>query len=243
MLKSFRYLLLATAFSVSSISFISAQNAFGYSNNSKPPREGITCRQLYEEIKLNDIVDYNAFEQAIIGQSKVDVPNKDIITLIDFSRPSDQDRLFVIDLKHRKLLFSSVVAHGKKSGDKYATSFSNANGSNKSSMGFFVTEETYKGRNGYSLRLNGLEKNINDNARERAIVIHGANYANPMIARSSGRLGRSLGCPAVPRELNKPIIDTIKDGTLIYIYTGDNKYLSKSSILSDYTYTQRYGIS
>lgn len=217
---------------------INAQNTF--SKAVTKPR--IDCKQLYKELRLQNILNYKAFEQAIVGQNKINIPNKDIITIIDFSRPSDQNRLFVIDLKHKKILYSSVVAHGKNSGDKYATSFSNINGSNKSSLGFFVTEDTYKGKNGYSLRLNGLEKDINDNARERAIVIHGANYANPVVAKSSGRLGRSLGCPALPRNLNKPIIDTIKDGTLIYIYAEDDKYLSRSTILSDYN-GNKIGIS
>lgn len=188
---------------------------------------------LYKEMKLGGIINYNIFKQAIEGYNKIDIPNKDILTVIDFSKPSTENRLFVLDLKNKELLFSSVVSHGKNSGDNYATSFSNKNGSYKSSLGFYVTEDTYKGRNGYSLRLNGLEKDINDNARERAIVIHGASYANPKNIAAGGRLGRSLGCPALPIDVSKPIIDTIKNGTLLYIYANDKNYLAKSTILSD----------
>lgn len=213
-----------------------------YPENNSYSGKAISCAQLYQEMNLQNVLNYKVFEQAIIGQARVNVPRKNIITIIDFSKPSDEDRLFVLDLKHRRILFSTVVAHGKNSGDKYATSFSNINGSNKSSIGFFVTDDTYKGRNGYSLRLNGLEEGINDNARERAIVIHGANYADPELAKTSGRLGRSLGCPALPKELNRPIIDAIKGGTLIYIYGKDQQYFSRSSILSDYN-ASRFGVS
>ena len=131
-------------------------------------------------------------------------------------------------MKNHKLLFSSLVAHGKNSGDKYATSFSNRNGSYMSSLGFYLTQETYQGSNGYSLRLNGLEEGINDNARQRAIVVHGASYANPSVIKS-GRLGRSFGCPALPQALARPIIDTIKGGSVMFIYAPI--YITQSEIL------------
>lgn len=182
------------------------------------------CRQLYVDMQLTDIVNYRAFEQAITGSKTIERPNKDILTLIDFSKPSTEERLYVLDLRHKKLLFSSVVAHGKNSGGNYATSFSNVNGSYQSSLGFYLTEHTYQGKNGYSLILNGLEKGINDRAKERAIVIHGAAYANPSIAASAGRLGRSFGCPALPEALNKPIINTIKNGTLLFIFANEQEH-------------------
>lgn len=182
------------------------------------------CRQLYVDMQLTDIVNYKAFEQAITGSKTIECPNKDILTLIDFSKPSTEERLYVLDLRHKKLLFSSVVAHGKNSGGNYATSFSNVNGSYQSSLGFYLTEHTYQGKNGYSLILNGLEKGINDRAKERAIVIHGAAYANPSIAASAGRLGRSFGCPALPEALNKPIINTIKNGTLLFIFANEQEH-------------------
>ena len=152
---------------------------------------------LYRSMRLEGVIKWKAFRQAVIGYYKIENRRKDILTLIDFSRPSTEKRLFVIDMKQRKLLFSSVVSHGKNSGDNYATSFSNEYGSYKSSLGFYLTESTYQGKNGYSLILNGLEKGINDRARERSIVMHGAAYADPSVAIRGGRLGRSFGCPAV----------------------------------------------
>lgn len=190
-------------------------------------------QQLYKEMQLENRIDFTAFERAYTGSKTIERPNKDILTLIDFTKPSTEERLYVLDLRHKKLLFSSHVAHGKNSGGNYATSFSNINGSYKSSLGFYVTENTYQGKNGYSLILNGLEKGINDKAKERAIVIHGADYANPSVAASSGRLGRSFGCPALPRALNKPIINTIKNGTLLFIYANNKEYLAQSDILSE----------
>ena len=132
------------------------------------------------------------------------------------------------------MLYSSVVSHGKNSGENYATSFSNEVGSYKSSLGFYLTGNTYQGKNGYSLLLDGLEKGINDRARERAIVVHGAAYANPSVCKS-GRLGRSFGCPAVPQKLSRPIIDAIKGGSVMYIYAGTPDYLAHSSVLKKTT--------
>lgn len=192
-----------------------------------------SSRQLYQEMQLEEIVNYDAFEQALAGYEMIEGRKKDILTLIDFSKPSTEERFYVLDMRHKKLLFTSLVSHGKNSGGKYATSFSNDNGSLKSSLGFFLTENTYQGRNGYSLILNGLEKGINDRAKERAIVIHGAAYSNPSVAASSGRLGRSFGCPALPQAVSKPIINTIKDGSLLFIYANNQNYLSYSPILSD----------
>lgn len=183
-------------------------------------------------MQLDNTVDYTAFEQAITGAQAIERRNKDIITLIDFTKPSTEERLYVLDIRHKRLLFSSLVSHGKNSGGNYATSFSNKVNSYKSSLGFFVTENTYQGKNGYSLVLNGLEKGINDRAKERAIVVHGADYCSPSVAASAGRLGRSFGCPALPQPLAKPIINTIKNGTLLYIYANDKDYLSQSTILS-----------
>lgn len=191
-----------------------------------------TCRQLYADMQLDRVVNYTAFEQALTGAQMVERRNQEIITLIDFTKPSTEERLYVLDVRHKKLLFSSLVSHGKNSGGNYATSFSNEVNSYKSSLGFFVTEHTYQGKNGYSLVLDGLEKGINDRAKERAIVVHGADYCSPSVAASTGRLGRSFGCPALPQSLARPIIDTIKDGTLLYIYANDKVYLSQSTILS-----------
>lgn len=206
---------------------------FSQMRSSEPVmREVSSCRQLYQEMQLEGIVNFTAFEQAIAGYNKIEEKSKEILTLVDFSKPSTEERFYVFDMRHKKLLFSSLVSHGKNSGGNYATSFSNENGSLKSSLGFFLTENTYQGKNGYSLVLNGLEKGINDRAKERAIVIHGAAYSNPSIIASSGRLGRSFGCPALPQAVSKPIINTIKGGSLLFIYANNQNYLAYSPILS-----------
>ena len=187
--------------------------------------------ELYTEMQLDSVIDYKAFKHILIGSTVVDALNKDIITLIDFTKPSTEERLYVLDIKNKKLLFSSHVSHGRNSGENYATSFSNQSGSFKSSLGFYLTESTYQGKNGYSLILNGLEEGINDKAKQRAIVIHGADYCNPSQLGRRGRLGRSLGCPALPNDVSKSIINTIKNGTLLYIYANDEHYFTHSTIL------------
>ena len=188
-------------------------------------------RMLYHEMALEGTIDYTVFERAIAGDNRMGSFDKNILTVIDFTKPSTEKRLFVIDLKLKKVLFISYVAHGRNSGEKYATSFSNREGSFKSSLGFYKTENTYYGKNGYSLVLDGLERGINDKAKERAIVIHGATYADPSTIRSCGRLGRSLGCPALPLAVSKKIIDTIKGGTLLYIHGDDKTYASRSTFI------------
>jgi len=188
--------------------------------------------KLYSEIQLDSVIDYELFEQAITGYNKIEDKKKEIITLIDYSRPSNEERLFVIDLKNKELLYKSLVAHGRNSGSLYATSFSNKNGSYKSSLGFFLTENTYQGKNGYSLVLDGLEKGINDMAKARAIVMHAASYSSNASIKSTGQLGRSLGCPALPKEVSKDIINLIKGGSLVYIYADDPNYFAESTIIS-----------
>ncbi len=205
---------------------------FTLTGNDPAETPATDCQQLYTDMNLDGKVSYRAFEQAVEGYNTVTVKKKNIITLIDFTKPSTQERLFVFDVANRKLLISSLVAHGKASGENYATSFSNKNGSHKSSLGFYLTDFTYQGDNGYSLILNGLEKGINDNARQRSIVIHGADYCDPSYIETAGRLGRSFGCPALPYEVNDRIIDMIKGGTLLYIYANDNNYLARSPVLA-----------
>jgi hypothetical protein len=151
--------------------------------------------------------------------------------VIDFNLPSSKKRMYVLNLVKKEVLFVSYVSHGRNSGGNYATSFSNRNGSHQSSLGFYRTAGTYEGGNGYSLLLDGLEEGINDQARPRAIVIHGADYCSEEVIRSSGRLGRSFGCPALPRELAKPIINTIKGRSLLFIYANQSDYLAMSEVL------------
>jgi len=203
------------------------------SSDNLPASELAIGEQLFEEMKLAGVVNFIAFRQAVAGYNKILQKKKSIMTLIDFSKPSTEKRLFIFDMKAKKLLYSSVVSHGRNSGENYAIHFSNEYGSYKSSLGFYLTENTYQGKNGYSLILNGLEKGINDRAKERAIVVHGAPYANPSVATSSGRLGRSFGCPALPPSLTKPIINTIKDGSVLFIYANNKDYLAQSSFLTN----------
>ena len=158
---------------------------------------------------------------------------KSILTIIDYTMASTQKRLWVVDLKNKQVLYNSLVAHGKYSGENYTTNFSNRMGSLQTSLGLFLTEETYFGHDGYTLRLAGLEKGFNDNARDRLIVFHGAPYVNQKFAAAAGRIGRSWGCPAVEAPLAKPIIDTIKGGSLIFSYSNQPVWLSESKFINN----------
>ena len=154
------------------------------------------------------------------------------LTVIDFSRPSTTERLWTFDLSARTLLFKEAVSHGRNSGHNMATKFSNVAESNMSSLGLFRAAEGYYGKHGYSLRLDGLDRGINDLARARAIVIHGADYVNLAVAKTQGRLGRSLGCPAVRREVSAKLIDAIKEGGLVFAYYPDPTFLETSEYLN-----------
>ena len=168
--------------------------------------------------------------EMLIEENSISRP--EVITIIDFSLPSNKERLWVVDLIQGKVLFRCLVSHGRNSGELMAENFSNIPGSNTSSPGFYATGETYFGKHGLSLTLDGLESGINDKARERAIVIHGADYVSADFIRNHGRLGRSLGCPAVPVELCKEIIQTIKGGSCLFIYVPKTSYTSNSQIIS-----------
>lgn len=192
-----------------------------------------SSEKLYKDMNLKGIINKEAFNNAIEGFNKIENRKKDIITIIDYTKPSNEKRFYVIDLEKEKILFDSYVAHGKNSGDLWTTSFSNKIGSKETSLGFFLTENTYIGRNGYSLRLEGLEKGINDNAFTRTIVVHGATYANKNFIDSTGRLGRSWGCPAIPKKISKKVIDTIKDGSVIFAYGNNTRYALNSKLIDD----------
>ena len=153
------------------------------------------------------------------------------LAVIDYTRPSTQQRLWVFDLARPQLLYSEFVAHGRGSGENFATRFSNDDGSLQSSLGLFRTAETYVGDNGYSLRLDGLEPGINDHARDRALVMHGAWYVDPLLARTQGRIGRSLGCPALRPGVAHALIDTLKQGQLLFAYYPDARWLRQSQLL------------
>jgi hypothetical protein len=153
------------------------------------------------------------------------------LTVIDYSRPSSEERLWVFDMKTGELLFEELVAHGQGTGADNATKFSNNDESHQTSLGLFVTETTYVGKNGYSLRLDGLDKGYNDRARERAIVMHGAPYVSTAFVKANGRLGRSWGCPAVSDAVARELIDRVKGGGLVFAYYPDAQFLKTSKYL------------
>jgi hypothetical protein len=154
---------------------------------------------------------------------------EDLLTVIDYSLPSTEPRLWVLDLERGEVLFHELVAHGRGTGDNYATRFSNLNDSHQTSLGLFVTSGTYTGGNGYSLKLRGLDKGFNDRAEERHIVMHGAWYVSSEQARAQGRLGRSWGCPALSEKMAPKVIDTIKGGSFVFSYGGDQDWLQAAS--------------
>ncbi|UYQ91366.1 murein L,D-transpeptidase catalytic domain family protein [Chitinophaga horti] len=192
---------------------------------------------LYDQLALDSIgLSKEAFDYALAGYEQLvktgKVKNDDVISIVDFSLPSSKKRLFVIDLENGKLLFNTLVSHGRNSGKGEATSFSNAHNSFKSSLGFYITGATYSGEHGYSLRLNGEEKGINDNALSRGIVMHCADYVNEGLVRSQGYIGRSLGCPAIPTAVHKKVIQTIRDGSCLFLYSPDKGYIARSKMIN-----------
>ena len=200
-----------------------------------PGPDATVLKSVYDSLQLNfKGLSHQAFDFAKIGLQKLveegRLLNDSIISIIDFSLPSNQKRLFVLDLKNYKILFNSLVAHGRNTGREWATTFSNTNSSYMSSPGFYLTRETYEGKNGYSLKLDGLERGINDKAFERGIVIHGARYVCDDYVNSQGYIGRSQGCPAVPVELSRPIINTIRNGTCLFVYHPS--YITQSLVLN-----------
>lgn len=185
-----------------------------------------------EEYGLCKEVFYKAYKgyQYLLSQAMLN--NTGILTICDYSQSSHKKRLYVIDVNEGKLLFNTYVSHGRNSGSEFATSFSNKMNSNKSSLGFLITSDTYFGRNGYSLRFNGVEAGINDQVRNRAIVMHGSNYVNAQRADEGTMMGRSFGCPAVAASENKKIIDAIKDGSCFFVYSANNWYTRNSRIIN-----------
>lgn len=197
-----------------------------------------SSEELYKSIVFDQGHELNeeVFFKALTGfenMKKAGLLNQEshLLTVCDFSMSSNTKRLWVIDMNERKVLFNSLVAHGKNTGDEFATNFSNTESSLQSSLGFYITDATYEGDNGYSLKLLGMDKGFNDAAYRRAIVMHGADYVSESFAAMHKRIGRSWGCPAVPRDLTKPIINTIKGRNLLFIYYPDQNYLSKSEWL------------
>ncbi len=195
------------------------------------------ANRLYESTGLKELgLEKEVLDVALKGFAKLSkagkLNNDSLLTIVDFSQSSKEKRFYVIDLKNIDLVFNTRVAHGRNSGLEYARYFSNIMSSNKSSLGFYITQNSYMGSNGYSMRLQGVEKNINDKALPRNIVVHGAEYANENYLQSNGMLGRSFGCPALPTKDNKSVIDVIKNGSCFFIYNSDKKYFQQSKVLN-----------
>ena len=200
--------------------------------------DGEEKNTLYSDLHLSDLgLSFEVFRLALTGHSKLladgQLKKTGIITIVDFSQSSTRKRMYVIDLLNKTLLFNTYVAHGRNTGEEYAENFSNESGTHKSSLGFYITEFPVMGATvGLSLIIKGVEKGFNDKALQRAIIMHGADYATEDFIRKNGRLGRSYGCPSIPPDLIKPVSDTLKGGSCMFIYHPDSIYLRKSSILN-----------
>jgi len=220
----------------------------GFFKASSGVKKAISCKNyaaiqvpdlgLYDSLSLDSMgLSKEAFSEAVAGylylKKAGNLLNQGILSIIDFSLPSYRKRLFILDLENRKLLFNTLVAHGRNSGKVVPTRFSNRFRSYESSLGFYLTGEPYQGQNGYSLHLLGMERGINSNALSRGIVVHAASYVNEEMASQYGRLGRSEGCPAIPKEIHREVIEKIKSGSCFFIYAKDKKYPTRSSILRD----------
>lgn len=239
-LKSLSLLLICLGISLLHLSF-GKKDAAGretVQNKLVDPGKLSPVVSIYDSLMLDQAgLSRDAFENAKKGWEKLlskgKLANKSLITIVDFSQSSNNKRMYIIDMENYKVLFNTLVAHGRNTGKEWATNFSNRLSSHKSSPGFYVTGQTYMGSNGYSLKLEGMENGINDKALQRAIVMHGADYVDESYISSRGFIGRSHGCPAVPAKQAKSIINTIKGGTCLYIHVPDPKYLSHSVLLKD----------
>lgn len=193
-------------------------------------------KSVYDSLQLELAgLSRQAFDYAQKGWRKLKAQgkllNSSVLAIVDFSRPSSEKRLFVIDVENYEILHHTWVAHGRNSGKEMVTSFSNKMSSYQSSPGFYVTGQTYMGSNGYSLKLQGMEYGINDKALRRAIVMHGADYVDPSYIQSQGYIGRSMGCPAVPTEEAPAIINTLRNGACLFIYVPHKSYTLKSALI------------
>lgn len=202
--------------------------------NTATPEDAVS---IYQNICLAEFgLSKEALEYALKGYhvllDQKKIRKEQYLTICDFSQPSSKKRLYIIDIENQQLLVNTYVAHGRNSGGEYATQFSNRPESLQSSLGFYITENTYIGKHGLSLRVTGVEQGINDNAMERTIVIHGAEYVDPSRAKSGVFMGRSWGCPAVPKAESNHIISLIKNGSCLFIYHPQKKYLQGSKILN-----------
>lgn len=240
--KVYVFFIVMLAFMIHFPVAFSHTKTFQFQKTSYPAAAEISAEEsslnkLYDSLQLNlSGLSQSAFNYAVKGyqflRTKGKIKNENVLSIVDFTKPSSEKRLFILDLKKCKVLFNTYVSHGQKSGQKMATSFSNIPESYQSSLGFYTTSDTYSGKNGFSLHLKGMENGINDKAEERAIVMHGAPYVSENFIQCRGFLGRSWGCPAVPEQLTKPIIETIKNGSCLFIFSENAKYLRTSGIIN-----------
>ena len=192
----------------------------------------IDVKSVYDSLNIKNKIDYSIFQKAYLGYVQISHKNPGVLIIIDYTKPSNEERFYVLDLNKKKLVYSTRVAHSKNSGLEIPLEFSDDPNSYQSSLGFFVTLGEYNGAYGYSLRLKGLEENINANAEDRAIVIHGGDIVEDEYIKKFGFAGRSLGCPVLPNSLTREIIDFIKHGRVLFIYGNDEEYIDESTYLN-----------
>ena len=199
----------------------------------KPQKIIVDVKSVYDSLNIKDKIDYSIFQKAYLGYVQIQNKNPGVLIIIDYTKPSNEERFYVLDLNKKKLIYSTRVAHSKNSGLEIPLDFSDDPNSYQSSLGFFVTLGEYNGAYGYSLRLKGLEENVNANAEDRAIVIHGGDIVEDEYIKKFGFAGRSLGCPVLPYSLTRQIIDFIKHGRVLFIYGNDEQYIDDSLYLSN----------
>ena len=240
-MKLLKYVFLLIIYSIFSLSLFAEINfSNDFNLDIKKKFSDLEIKTMYRDLSLNDKVSFSCFNNAMHGLEKIENleffnnSNDNLLVIVDYTKPSTEERLFIIDLRKKQLLISSLVTHGRGTGDLYATKFSNKNNSYSTSSGFYLTGNIYNGKHGESLELYGLEKGKNDNAKKRTIVMHSAYYANKAFAEKYGRLGRSKGCLALPTDLNAKIINLISGGVVLYVHTNfdENKEYDFSKLLS-----------
>ena len=225
---------------ISNLSFSEGTNLESINQNSviatetdnKPQKVTLDVKSVYDSLNIKGKIDYSIFQKAYLGYVQIPNKNPGVLVIIDYSKPSNEERFYVLDLNKKKLVYSTRVAHSKNSGLEIPLEFSDDPNSYQSSLGFFLTLGEYNGAYGYSLRLKGLEENINANAESRAIVIHGGDIVNDEYIKKYGFAGRSLGCPVLPAALTKEIVNYIKHGRVLFIYGNDEEYIEESLYLS-----------
>lgn len=225
---------------ISNLSFSEGINLESINQNSvittetdnKPQKVTLDVKSVYDSLNIKGKIDYSIFQKAYLGYVQIPNKNPGVLVIIDYSKPSNEERFYVLDLNKKKLVYSTRVAHSKNSGLEIPLEFSDDPNSYQSSLGFFLTLGEYNGAYGYSLRLKGLEENINANAESRAIVIHGGNIVDDEYIKKYGFAGRSLGCPVLPAALTKEIVNYIKHGRVLFIYGNDEEYIEESLYLS-----------